>query len=162
MRNLLGLLTVSLVLLVATLAESGPRPGIESQPAAPNPPANERANDVSVPLDRSEVPPAPRRTPPAMMVEIEELLAAEKSNVEERRAEIARTADMARVADLLQEIHQLKVDTELEILRVQLRYAQLTGYEDQVREIEQAIEFMTSPRPVPEPEPRPASDTAGR
>jgi len=134
------LLALLLALLVAALAVGAPQP-VTEKPGEP--------------AERPDAPPAPERQLSPMMVEITALLEAEKLAVEERRLEMSQTTDMARRLELMTEIHQLKMDTELEILRVQLRHARQAGRLDTVAEIEQAIEFMTNPRPVPAPAPRP-------
>ncbi len=168
MRFLYVLMTLLLVLLVAALAVAEPRPLGQSRPDTPdktNPTTVEATDqDAEIPssLVKADAQPAPERELSPMMVEIESLLEAEKLAVEERRVQMTQTTDMAQRVALMDEIHQLKTDTELEILRVQLRYAQQEGHLDTAQEIEAAIEFMTGPRPVPAPEPRPAPDSAHR
>ena len=134
MRHVFRLLATSFIL--ATLALAAPGSAAENRPAS--------------------APTAPELSP--MMVEINALLDAERLALADCRLEMDRATDMERRVELMERIHELKTGTELEILRVQLRYAREAGRLDTVQELEEAIEFMTDPRPVPAPEPRPRPD----
>jgi hypothetical protein len=113
-------------------------------------------NSVPPPvLGGPEFGPRPTREPSPMMVEIKQLIADQNLAVEALGTEMSRTEDPDRKMEILQSIHEIKTGTEVAILRVQLRYARQEGRLETARKIEEAIEYLTSPRPVPIPEPRP-------
>jgi hypothetical protein len=150
-RSLLSTLAL-LLSLAATLAAAGAGPVAETRPD------DRKATVPSVALDRpDDGAPAVRPLSP-MMIEIEQVLENQKLAVAELRSELSRTTDGGRKIELLHTIHQLKADAELEILRVQLRYARREGRLETVQKIEEAIEYLTGPRPVPAAEPRTPPD----
>ncbi len=63
---------------------------------------------------------------------------------------------------LVRQIEQIKINTELDILRVQLRYARTDGRDELVQELETALNLMTTPRTQKQPIDRPAPDAGNR
>ena len=108
-------------------------------------------NEPSSPVIASKNPHHPQSP---MMIEIKELLAIEECEVAELRNQVLATMEPGRRIELIRAIHDLKAETEVDILRVQLKHARLAGRSDTVLELEEAIEFMTNPRPVPAPRER--------
>ena len=93
-----------------------------------------------------------------MMVEIEALLAAEAEAVADLHARFQATTNETAALAIMMEIGRVKVETELNILRVQIRYARADGRVDVAEELEAAIEKMTSPPEIHQPQPRSAAD----
>lgn len=60
------------------------------------------------------------------------------------------------------QIEQIKINTELDILRVQKRYAEAAGNTELATELEEALTSMTSPRPRVQPVDRPAPSASVR
>lgn len=87
------------------------------------------------------------------MTEINEMLAAQRERVHELEARLASAADDAAALGLLREIELAKQATEIEILRIQARYAMQAGREAQAREIETVIAAMLSPASAAAPSP---------
>lgn len=152
MRSLYGLFIP--VLLLAAIALAAP----PVHAAATPPPDDDRTIVQPSALERPADAVAPTDALSPMMVEIEQLLADQKTAVEALRSQLAEAVGADRKIELLQAIHRLKSETEVNILRVQLSYAEREGRVEQVRQLEEAIAYLTSPRPVPPPQPRPAPD----
>ena len=86
-----------------------------------------------------------------MMQEIFAALEAKQIAVAELQARFDAATDETRALDLQREVETLKKAAELEILRIQLRYARDEGRQETVMHLETAIETMTTQRPRLEP-----------
>jgi hypothetical protein len=108
----------------------------------------------SAPGHAAEVPapPAPEVAsivkPGAMMTEIRALVADERRSLASLNQRFHRTTDQAAALTLQREIAQLKLGTELALLRVQARYARAEGRLSVAAHLENAIRELESP-PVP-------------
>lgn len=94
-------------------------------------------------------PAAEPRSP--MMREIFAALETKQIAVAELQARFAAEGDATRALDLQREAETLKMAAELEILRIQLRYARDEGRDEAAARLEAAIDTMTAPRPRLEP-----------
>jgi hypothetical protein len=63
---------------------------------------------------------------------------------------------------IVRQIEQLKINTELDILRVQVRYARTAGNVELAQQIEASLTQMTTPAPRREPVDRPAPAAGNR
>jgi len=106
------------------------------------------------------VPLSPEITP--MMAEIEALLKAEAEALADLNASFQQARDETEALAVQEEISRIKVETELNILRVQIRHARAAGHEDVAVKLEAAIEKMTNPPEVREPQPRSVADGSRR
>ena len=150
-------LPVLLILLLAAFAATAD-PDPTSEPTKV--PTVEDTKAGSGTAGRTQILPVagttlPRSAPSPMVAEIKQLLADQKLQVAELQGELQRAADGEHRIELLQQIHDLKVTTEVDILRVQLRYAVAEGRSETAAKIEDAIDTLTHPRTTPAPEPRP-------
>ena len=85
------------------------------------------------------------------MLEIDALLEVERVQLAELKARLQAAPDEETALAIQREVRQLKMETELEILRVQIRSAREMGRLDTVERLEQTIEYLTNPRPVNPP-----------
>ena len=97
---------------------------------------------------------APALTP--LMAEIQAVLADEQTRVAELEARLSSSLDEGAALALRRQIEQIKVETELNILRLQAEHARRAGQDEQAAAIEAAIAEMLSPRPAGVPSERPA------
>jgi hypothetical protein len=86
--------------------------------------------------------------PGAMMTEIRTLLADEHRSLAALNERFRRTTDQAAAITLQREIAQLKLGTEIALLRVQARYARAEGRLSVAAHLENAVRELESP-PVP-------------
>jgi len=96
------------------------------------------------------------------MQEITDLIEAERETLRQLNAQLDAAIDQNTHLQIIKQIEQLKQDTELGILEIQLKYARLEGNIDAVAELEAAILQLTSPPEPGEPQPRQAPDSAQR
>jgi hypothetical protein len=140
--------------------------GSSDQPASQ---AQSQVNIPDIPENQAEIEAGlvPQTTPAAeataaarvlspLMVEIQAVLADEQTKVAELQARLEAATDDHAALALQKEIEQIKVETELNILRLQATYARNEGRIEQAAEIEAVIAEMLSPRPVGVPIERPA------
>ncbi len=88
--------------------------------------------------------------PSAMMTEIRALIADEHRSLTALNERFRRTTDPAAAIALQREIAQLKLGTEIALLRVQARHARATGRLSVAAHLDEAIHELESP-PVPQP-----------
>jgi hypothetical protein len=86
-----------------------------------------------------------------MMAEIHALIAAQEISLTDLREQLATAADEQQAMALRRQISLLKQLTQLEILRVQVRFARQAGREDTAQRLEAAIAQITDPPPAPPP-----------
>jgi hypothetical protein len=123
--------------------------GARQLPVQPLPPEQRDVRPIPV---RPEVQlPTPRPDPRApMLAEIHTAMTEEKATLAELRAELIAAPTDAAAAAVIARIGTVKQDVQLEILRIQLRYARERGRERQAQQIERAIAKIFSP-PTPAP-----------
>jgi len=127
------------VAAAATASATAPRGAV---PAVPENRAEIAAND----LDTLAVPVVAVRRPSAMTQEIDKVLDEERKALADLRARFA-AAPSAKVAlEVQREIEQLKVGTEVALLRVQVAFARRDGRLEDARRIEADIEEALHPR----------------
>jgi len=63
---------------------------------------------------------------------------------------------------IVRQMEKVKINAELDILRVQVRYARTAGNEELAQKIEASLTKMTTPAPRREPVDRPAPDAGNR
>lgn len=88
-----------------------------------------------------------------MMQEIRQTLDAARIRVEELDAALENVTDEAAALAMLEQVRQIKQDAEIDILRIQLRYATEAGDTKTVAEIETAIDRALAPesaQPTPQ------------
>lgn len=122
-------------------------------------PAPGHADEVTAP----PTPPAPQVAstvkPGAMMTEIRALIADEHRTLAALNERFRRTTDDATAITLQREIAQLKLGTEIALLRVQARYARAEGRLSMAAHLDEAIHDLESP-PLPQPTTTRPSPTA--
>ncbi|MFH1841940.1 MAG: hypothetical protein ABIF77_01935 [bacterium] len=134
----------------------------EPEPANPEPANNGPANTgpestpPTVAAVASDQPLTPR------MQEITALIEAERETLRQLQAQLDAALDQDTHLQIIKKIEQLKLDTEIGILEIQLKYARLEGKLDTVAELEEAILKLTSSPEPGEPQPRPAPESASR
>lgn len=82
------------------------------------------------------------------MLEIGRVVNAERARLAELEARLRDTADDTAALSLLREIEQVKQGTEVEILRIQAKFARSAGREAQAQEIEAAVTQILAPAPA--------------
>ena len=141
-----------LVLTPAAGANPDPEPPdnpVEAQPADP---------------DQQPLPDTPATAVPSpLMQDIQALWEAQQATLAELVARFEGAAGEDEALALQRRIEQVKADTELQILRLQLNHARQEGRPgEQIARLEEAIKLMTEPRPMLPPRPRDRSgDGAG-
>jgi hypothetical protein len=167
-------LTVMLMLLLAALFASAfavsDDPQRPSDPPAtptaavgPDIPENaaEREAAARGELQLDQVTGVPVGTAPSspMMIEIQALLEETNAAVADLAGQVANAASEEIARDLQLRIEQLKRDSELAILDIQLRYAREAGQVELAAQIEETIaRIVNPPAPTAPPEPRPVPD----
>jgi hypothetical protein len=167
-------LTVTLMLLLAALFASAfavsDDPQRPSDPPAtpaaavgPDIPENaaEREAAARGELQLEPLTGAPARPVPSspMMIEIQARLEETNAAVADLAGQIAHAASEEIARDLQLRIEQLKRDSELAVLDIQLRYAREAGQEELAAQIEETIDrIVNPPAPAAPAEPRPAPD----
>jgi hypothetical protein len=165
-------LTVMLILLLAALFASALAVNDDPQrpsdppatPAAavgPDIPENAAEREAAArgelqlePVTGAPVLPAPSSP---MMAEIQALLEETNAAVADLAGQVAAAASEEIARDLQLRAEQLKRDTELAILNIQLRYAHEAGQAELAAQIEETIARITNPpAPTAPAEPRPA------
>ncbi len=96
------------------------------------------------------------------IAEIKNLIAVERAALAELQDRIERAPDQAAELDLIKRIGELKRNTEIGILEIQLRYARIEGLAEAAARLETAIDELRAPPPRGVPQPRPAPDAARR
>ncbi len=91
-----------------------------------------------------------------MTVEINALLTEARVQVALLQDRFDKEPNAEVAMGLVRQIEQLKINSELDIMRVQSRYALAAGNNELVQEIEAALTQMTTPRPRKQPIDRPA------
>jgi len=94
-----------------------------------------------------------------MTTEIEALLSTSRLQVAVLQEQFDLAPDDNTALGLIRRIEQIKKDTEIDLLRLQLRYAQAAGDARLADEINAALTQMTTPRPRGIPVERTAPDT---
>ncbi len=102
---------------------------------------------------------APAPTP--LMVEIQAVFADERARVAELEARLTPSLDEGAALALRHQIEQIKIETELNILRLQAEHARREGRDEQAAAIDAAVAEMLSPRPAGVPSERPAPVRSG-
>ena len=123
-------------------------------------PAPGHAAEVTAP----PTPPAPKVASPvkpgAMMTEIRTLVADERRALAALNERFRRTTDQAAAIALQREIAQLKLGTEIALLRVQARYARAEGRLAVAAHLDDAIRELESPPVPPQTAVRPSPTSA--
>jgi hypothetical protein len=161
---MLGTILGSLMGLAALGAErvepQSSGPASAPPPAANLPALPENAEEIQAQQGQVQqgqiVARRPARTLTPMMAEIMTFLEARDREVALKRQQLAAVrADRGATAALQEEMRQLKLDTELGVLRIQARHATMEGRVDDARRIEASIEERLHPKVRIAPEPRP-------
>ncbi len=95
------------------------------------------------------------------MVEIRGVLDKERRDVADLVAVLNRTVDHAERLALQMNIAEVKKNAEVDMLKVQLKYALSENKDDAVARLEASIESILNPVVRLAPEQRPATDEAG-
>jgi hypothetical protein len=112
----------------------------------------------------------PRRAPSPMALEMNTLLEDERVALRDLQARYRSAADPATALDAQRRIEQLKVNTEIGLLRIQASWARREGRAEQASHLEKAIEEILHPqpplttvkRPLPADDARRTAAPAGR
>lgn len=137
----------TLIFSAAVAAAAEPSPPAGSEPASIPENAAEMAEIAAGQLVLEPGPAAeavPVRALTPEMVEINAVLAAERTLVDDLTARLKATTDEAAALVLVQEVETAKQGAELAILGIQARYARAAGREAQAQEIENAISRMSA------------------
>jgi len=114
--------------------------------------------DTATPADADQ--PVGFESPQAR--ELKALIASETAALAELQTRLdGAGADDAALA-VQREIEQVKQQTEIDLLRLQARFAREAGQADRAAAIDAAIGELTAPRPVGVPQDRPAPDETRR
>lgn len=132
---LVGSLVVASALVVMAKQESTPQ-NVTPQPVR---------SDQKVATD-------PPLTP--MMKEIQAVFDTEKEALDVLEARLNSASTEAEIMGIMKEIQRVKVETELQILGVQVDYARREGRIEQAREIEAEIRLMRAGPPRATQQPR--------
>jgi hypothetical protein len=89
-----------------------------------------------------------------LMVEIDALLAKQRAALLTLESELAVATDLAHSIALQRKIAEVKEQTEIDILDVQLTHARDKGNQALVQELERSIELLKSPPSPIEPQAR--------
>ncbi len=160
MCTFLLLVAMSLVQTGTAVSEDPPRATAERVPVATG--VDHESGDPVVSdgeTARRPVSPAAVALSP-MMREIHAVLLVKRAEVAEAQRRFDDAADETDALRLQQEVETLKIGAELEILRIQVRYARLEGRPETAAALEASIEAMTAPRPRLEPRPESLRRTA--
>ncbi len=149
-----------LVLLASSLAWAvSPDDG----PAVPTPGPD--PENVALPDRPTELPgllAADPETLSPMLREIVELWKAQDVAMAALNAGLEKSVDHAAALALQRQVENLRTSTEIQILRIQARYARQEGRMDVAVQIEQDIAQLTAPRTRGVPVDRPAPDSQER
>lgn len=111
--------------------------------------------------------PAPAATTPRaaatpMHAEIQQSLEAEQAELVRLQTSIEQTTDLAAGLQLQQQIESVKLRTQVDILRIQARYARVAGKTATAEELDEIIEKLTRPPApgIPVDRPQPAAPAA--
>lgn len=170
MRIVIKSLLVVLIVSVAALAlAADPQPKKPSEPpartdgqATPDLDINQAEITAGVVPDATDgVKSQPDQTAVSPMItEIFAIRDASRLEIADLTAQAPAHPDHAAELALQQQISQLKQQTELDILAIQVRYARSAGQEDLALQIEADIAAIISPpQPAPPAEARPAPNT---
>lgn len=107
-------------------------------------------------LDLLAVPQEVAPTLSPMMQEIRGVLLAEQQELVRLQSELAQTRDAAAALRIQHQIEDLKQETEIEVLSVQVRRARDRGDEDLASQLESSIERILQPPVRKNPVARPA------
>ncbi len=97
-----------------------------------------------------------------MTMEINAVLEQSRLQVATLQEEFDKEPNAEAAVAIVRQIEQLKINTELDILRVQARFARSGGNEELAQEIEASLAKMTTPAPRREPVDRPAPAAGNR
>lgn len=97
-----------------------------------------------------------------MTVEINAVLEQSRLQVATLQDRFDNEPNAEAAVVIVRQIEQIKTNTELDILRVQVRYARTAGNEELAQKIEASLTQMTTPAPRREPIDRPAPDAGNR
>jgi hypothetical protein len=112
--------------------------------------------DAESTLDAERVP---VKSP--LMTAIDAIMLDSRDRIVLLRANLEKQGNPDEAMAIQRQIEDLKVETELNILRLQADHARARGDEELARSIDESITFMTTPRAKKAPVDRPAPD-AGR
>ena len=154
-RRLLLLECSLLLVVLVSAAWSGLAAAAGPQAATPFAPAPKTLAVATMQDDGAPVA-SPRRaaafTDPAiasMHAEIEASLARERQSVEALQARFAQTTDPQAALAVQREVEQVKKETQLDVLRIQLRHAQETEATEAAAALQIAVDrFAVPPAPT--------------
>ncbi len=154
MKLITRILPILLILVLATVALA-----VDPEPQLPkNSPESgiNAPDDANSPLNPAKVQNELGNSSP-MMNEIRTTMDISKGEIAELSATAAGTSDFAAKQTIQITISEIKKQTELDILAIQVSYARAAGNEELALEIEAAIAAINSPpTPTAPAEPRPA------
>jgi hypothetical protein len=128
-------------------AAAAPAPAATAPPEIAAPPSNETA---------AVAPARPRRPVNPLYAGITALIEAEGEQLRVLARRLDATRDSEAAMAIQREIEQVKVQTELSILRLQSEHARRSGKAALADRLDAAIREMQEPRPAPKPASRPA------
>ena len=140
----------------ATSGDEVTRPGSPGNLEVNKAEIEEGKLDAESALDTERVP---AKSP--LMTAIDVVMQDSRDQITLLRADLEKQSDPDAALAIQKQIEDLKVETELNILRLQADHARAHGNEELARSIDESITFMTTPRPKAQPVDRPAPD-AGR
>ena len=89
------------------------------------------------------------------IAEISAVIETARAQVEDLSAQSREAVSPEEARRLQGEIMRIKRESHLEVLAIQLRYAEQEGRTGDAEELRQTIERMTAPQPAGESQPRP-------
>lgn len=145
-RLALAPLLAAVLALAAAEAAQEPSPGLVPQ-------ANH--TPTAAPLGLLALP---RESLSPRLLEIRDLLEGRDKQLETLTAQFQAASDDAEAMRIMREIHTLKAGTELELLKIQLRYARKDGNHEAVARLEETLARIKAGPKVISPNPRPRPD----
>ncbi len=91
-----------------------------------------------------------------MHAEIQRVIEDEKAAVAALQARFEQTKDPVTAMEVQKQVQDTKIQTEITILQIQVRYARQEGHNDVATQLESAIKEMTTPKAAGTPIDRPA------
>jgi hypothetical protein len=111
--------------------------------------------EAPAPVEEAAAPAVPKRPLSPMMTEIRALLDADAEQVAALRQRIAKASSPEEALVLQRQIEQLKLDTEVSLLRVQAKHARAAGRTEVASRLEAAISELLNPPKIQAPAARP-------
>jgi hypothetical protein len=143
-------LAMALLVILSTassLADTPPveRPALEVNAAETADPTGSSGVAPEAVYSPEGISDGPQRGLSPMMMEIQAVVELGRSQTLELESQAAGAPDEESILDIQRQIEELAQETELELLRVQVRHARLAGREELASKIEQDIADIQNP-----------------